>query len=402
MEIPYISEHPNDFQDKVSRKLVEKYHKAKLGKNEFKFNLKSLPAEIYDFSWKELIGVDCTQGGVTGIFLCQFEDNRALTVKGSPNVAQDYFTTLLYQKLAIQVPLARIVQYKDKEFKKMMHSLRSKTYHDLYIDNQLTHELDRPFLIVSEYYPTLSLLMLGPKRSALCFGYDKIKGYSRLRDLGVILALDLFLNNSDRIPLIWNNQGNPNTLCIEVIPTGLYGENLGDPEYVDIKLGTIFSVDSYCNCLRKDSVLAETLYNQHMERLERYIFSILRDLDEVLEGRNIGQVHFPSMEKAKEYFQSYANIALDGTQLFQIIKGIVAGLKDIADLEEGDLLEVYESARQLPMEDKMNVWASGMQHIDMQFLSDVKKIIVNAISASIENVNWVIRNYNIDESPLYM
>lgn len=355
MEIPYISDRIDEYVPPQSRKLLEKYHKSKKHKNNFKFKLTTPAADIYEFSWKEVIGVDYKEGGFNGTFLCALADGRAFIVKGSSKIAQEYFTTLLYQKLSIPVQLTRIVQFKEKEFKKMLQTLRANTYQDMYVDKQLTNELDRPFLQITEYMPNIPLLLLGPKRSAMCFGYDKHKGYSRLRDLGIILAMDIFLNNPDRIPIICHHDGNPNSLCVEVVPTGIYGEDLEDPEYTEIKLGSLHPLESVCKCLKKDEPISERLYIQHMERSERYIFGVLRDLQEVLDGRNIGQVHFPSMEKVKEFIEKYANIILNNVQLFQVIKGIVAGLSDIADLEEGELLEVYESTRQLPLDDKLNV-----------------------------------------------
>lgn len=49
----------------------------------------------------------------------------------------------------------------------------------------------------------------------------------------------------------------------------------------------------------------------------------------------------------------------------------------------------------------MDIWATGMNSVDLKFLEKVKDIIDNYVHMNAKNVNWVISSYDSDESPLY-
>lgn len=38
----------------------------------------------------------------------------------------------------------------------------------------------------------------------------------RLIRLGILLSFDMFVNNYDRVPFLWNNEGNPSNLLLQV------------------------------------------------------------------------------------------------------------------------------------------------------------------------------------------
>jgi hypothetical protein len=51
------------------------------------------------------------------------------------------------------------------------------------------------------------------------FGYNNTEDYTvenPLVKLGKIIAVDIFLNNSDRVPSIWNHPGNEANIMFQV------------------------------------------------------------------------------------------------------------------------------------------------------------------------------------------
>jgi hypothetical protein len=66
-----------------------------------------------------------------------------------------------------------------------------------------------------EYIPGLRIHDLGLQRSKECFEAAYPEGRDRLIRLGIILAADVFINNIDRYPLLWNNNGNSDNLVVK-------------------------------------------------------------------------------------------------------------------------------------------------------------------------------------------
>jgi hypothetical protein len=63
--------------------------------------------------------------------------------------------------------------------------------------------------VLLEFIAGCSFRELDLASSRHLFGHElDERGKTRLRELGRLLALDAVLNNSDRLPLMWNNQGN--------------------------------------------------------------------------------------------------------------------------------------------------------------------------------------------------
>ena len=57
---------------------------------------------------------------------------------------------------------------------------------------------ERPFLMLFEYIPSLSLLELGPNRAQLLFKERHAQSRKLFIEFGRIIAYDVFINNSDR------------------------------------------------------------------------------------------------------------------------------------------------------------------------------------------------------------
>ena len=57
---------------------------------------------------------------------------------------------------------------------------------------------ERPFLMLFEYIPSLSLIELGPNRAQLLFKERHYQSRKLFIELGRIIAYDVFINNFDR------------------------------------------------------------------------------------------------------------------------------------------------------------------------------------------------------------
>ena len=75
--------------------------------------------------------------------------------------------------------------------------------------------------------------------------------------------------------------------------------------------------------------------------------------------------------------------------------------KEIADIEDSEIEEIYIKLKNLPEQDWMDLWRNGLDKIQVQFLLDVRDTIKNIVSGNSRSFEWVYAMYKIDDLPLY-
>ena len=98
----------------------------------------------------------------------------------------------------------------------MLHSLERVSFHDDTLRYMIRIHMDRPFILLQEYIPAVSLSHMGFKRADRCFNVAFPDASNRLINLGKIIAADICVNNPDRMPMIWDNHGNTTNLLFEI------------------------------------------------------------------------------------------------------------------------------------------------------------------------------------------
>lgn len=94
--------------------------------------------------------------------------------------------------------------------------------------------MDRPYILLQEYIPAITLDKIGEKRAERCMSTNYADASSRLINIGRIVAGDLLINNMDRFPVIWDNDGNYGNILFEVkTDEKIDDELLLEPNYTD-------------------------------------------------------------------------------------------------------------------------------------------------------------------------
>ena len=100
-----------------------------------------------------------------------------------------------------------MVEYSDREWSdlknKMITFVRSKNENDCRL---LKKKFNRATLLLMEYVSGIDLLHLDPNKAASLF--KETQGKENLKGIGKLIVLDFILNNWDRLPIIWDNEGN--------------------------------------------------------------------------------------------------------------------------------------------------------------------------------------------------
>eukprot|EP00054_Salpingoeca_dolichothecata_P027165 m.197774 g.197774 ORF g.197774 m.197774 type:complete len:396 (+) comp25882_c0_seq8:43-1230(+) len=179
----------------------------------FKFDF-SQAAPVKDLSsigWEEKIrGVERSEAGAEGVFFVDSGNTGVFVIKASRSMASECFASLLATRLGIYGPQWRIVTLKTAEGQMMVDTLKEKDPSGraaISISNQ-AHVLLKNFAIGTD------LTKIDFDRAAQIFGKSGLSdnGRKRLQEIGAVMLLDVLCNNGDRLPLIWDNRGNPGNI----------------------------------------------------------------------------------------------------------------------------------------------------------------------------------------------
>lgn len=158
-----------------------------------------------DWSESNVIGIERSEKGSEGLFFVQHRTAGALVVKRSKAIGSEIFCTLLALRLGIPTPLARIVVTTADDGVVMLTSLNRKDP----LGRVASTLYEQYYLILIQYQQGVSFGAAGADRMAVA-----LADAAHLRQLGAILALDVLVNNVDRLPLIWDHQGNAGNLML--------------------------------------------------------------------------------------------------------------------------------------------------------------------------------------------
>jgi len=174
--------------------------------------------------WTICVGVERSCSGSDGVLFVEFPEKQAVVVKAPGKIASEMLGTMVCKKLGICCPQMRLVKRRSKEGREIFSSLvtadRKRPPRDRTVSEMLNK---KPAFLVIEYLKAYELADLGVKRPLERWGAQVLglpeglsdQGRSVLHDFGSLIAFDMFVNNYDRLPCIWMNQGNPGNILFD-------------------------------------------------------------------------------------------------------------------------------------------------------------------------------------------
>eukprot|EP01137_Pigoraptor_chileana_P002398 Opistho-2@41187 len=242
----------------------------------FKFDFaNAIPMEcVPSVTWDESIkGVDRSASGSGGVFFVD-TSGGALVIKGSKQIATELFASMVCLRFAIHTPCSLVVAT-DSHFGAAMLA-RLKT---LDKTGRLVLSLhDQLHVMLMEYVCGTTLGSVKYERACQVFGSEtslSVNGKKRLREIGRLMGVDCLLNNSDRLPLVWDNRGNPGNLmlagsigCIVAIDNQFIPVDVGThPERVAAQR---VRVEELCRCVRDNPGVPLTQFQRICDKLLEY------------------------------------------------------------------------------------------------------------------------------------
>ena len=136
-----------------------------------------------------------SEGGESsrGIVLAELLTKKVV-IKSSQEPAREMYLTRLCRWLGVAAPAVRFVVAGSDEYDQMSRAVRGLTL--------------RPVVLVMEYVEGVTMSRIPAAASSAFFSCESPLAKPVLRAVGRIMALDVFTNNWDRIPLVHDNGGN--------------------------------------------------------------------------------------------------------------------------------------------------------------------------------------------------
>ena len=302
-----------------------------------RINFSSFAVKIErNIAWTELSAVKMSTYGSEPAFFCEFLNNKILILKVPQEIPLYYFGSLIATGLGVKTPKTRIVEFKDPEFPIMMDNLERASHADFGINNKIIHEVKtKPFVILYEYIPSLSLFELGSNRSQFLLREKNFKSRELFINIGKILGLDIFLNNSKRLPFVWLNNGDPNNIFFKVIMNLVApGANFKDQKVIEIYLQDVYCVDTLpCVLDPNDKVMLKNL-GDYLNSLGEFFKLMCYEFKSICEyGKDIESFQFRSFDKLIAMFKNSTEYTLTSTNLFHIAMGILIMINTILDID---------------------------------------------------------------------
>eukprot|EP00053_Salpingoeca_punica_P017161 m.164318 g.164318 ORF g.164318 m.164318 type:complete len:399 (-) comp17131_c3_seq1:407-1603(-) len=164
-------------------------------------------SHIDRIAWTQgMKGVERSEAGAEGVFFVDTNDG-AFVVKGSRSLASEAYASLLAARLGVYSPRWRIVTVGNPEGRLMMRVLS-----DLDPSGRVEFNLGSlAHVLIKSYLVGSTLSKVDATKASRILGSSQA-GHDHLISLGRMLALDVLCNNGDRLPLIWDNRGNPGNI----------------------------------------------------------------------------------------------------------------------------------------------------------------------------------------------
>lgn len=179
----------------------------------------SSSVDITDVVWSSARGAkQLSDHPNSGTYLVQIANqNKRVIVKNSSEPAREMFLTRIARHLGVSAPPIRFVMTGQKEYQELLRSVRVTSPKPVilimgFVEGVTLSALPQHPQIFKEYFcasPSSASSFVSPAKSCG-------KSYGVLRGIGRIMALDAFLNNWDRIPLVHDNGGNGGNVVFQV------------------------------------------------------------------------------------------------------------------------------------------------------------------------------------------
>ena len=199
-------------------------------------------------------------------------DAGVAVLKGCNDIALEVFASMIGRDIMgwNAMPRTRVFDSKSKEHESLYNTvciyLMAKEEEDASsakavgrVRNGVGFHLNQSHLAVMELVQNGQMLeSLPPDVAKAVLDPKTDGGRQRLEEIGRMMVFDMLINNSDRIPLIWDNEGNPRNFLVR---TGHSGDGASEPNF------EIVPIDQAVRCIDPEDANSTTNHERYMSRV---------------------------------------------------------------------------------------------------------------------------------------
>jgi hypothetical protein len=162
-----------------------------------------------------------------------------------------------------------------------------------------------------------------------------------LARLGQLIALDVFINNSDRIPAVHGNEGNGKNIMMSAC-------------------GSVYAIDT---CMT--SIDPKNRHSQPM--LQRYLRNV-RNFLEAMHGTPTKALR--ALEPVRDFIMRETGYDIGDAGCLRICEGVQRGAYDVAQLRIPQLSKIRADVDGVVSTDWNGVWTNSIKLIKMDYLEE--------------------------------
>eukprot|EP01122_Echinamoeba_exundans_P014524 TRINITY_DN6600_c0_g1_i1.p1 TRINITY_DN6600_c0_g1~~TRINITY_DN6600_c0_g1_i1.p1 ORF type:complete len:380 (-),score=60.38 TRINITY_DN6600_c0_g1_i1:757-1896(-) len=297
--------------------------------------------------WSQIEDVHFSDTGAEGVIFVNTVGNGTVVLKGSATLAQDYFATLLAEELSIPVAHMRIIDYSDgtREWSDLLMHMRAWAAKNSDSNGRSKSRKGvgkRCFIECMEMIVGQQLNTISEADATRYFSGETTDSISFLTLMGRIIALDVLLNNWDRIPVIWDNEGNWGNLIVS--------HDSGRLALVGIDNGFSF------------------ISSEHEKKLDAYLSRVHKLIQDAKKGMERGK-ECPQMASIRSSYMLHTGFQIPDNVFIHTQKALIEELERIPTILTTEKIDtLVAKVRSAIVRDWGGMWELGMRAVGSDFL----------------------------------
>jgi len=299
-------------------------------------------------NWNHIISVSSSES--ESVFFVETDSKYPkMVVKGTYTMVQEIFALYLAEELSLNVPQHFVIQFAEKESYDSFHENMESKADDEATKRRLQKGLNRPFILIMEHINGTDIFALTGNEKLL----NRFLGTREpLHQLGGMLLFDVLINNWDRLPLIWDNDGNGANF--------LFTFDESDSTY------KVYAIDQAITTIKEDIGPAREKY---LDRVKELVADILNPEWSPKKS---------SLDPIRSYFEMITGYTISPEGLEWIREGMISLMEVVARrLTPKRLNAIYQEVKNICIEDKEDIFASGLEAVDPHFVEEVIRTFSN-------------------------
>ena len=341
--------------------------------------------------------------GAAGVVFLETNEGSFCVKACTESIATEYFSHLLFQQNKIDVPDIVLLPYTSYKWSVIRNTIELATQKDEALRRSIKSKLQSPMFLLMEYVPSLTITYMGPKKAEQIFsGVDEIS-IDRLINLGRIFAMDTIINNSDRYPIVWDNNGNPENLLLKVRTLeNTTVKELRDPFNLSLQFLSFVAIDSRVNLLDKNckySLPNLIKYEEHMHEFVKDLLKYIEeirvlyddniDLLKIVEGKKMNM--FIKFKQLRKFITKYTFYEITEPNEFLIALGILICYENLARTKLTRIENLLITLKKTS--EKWNnlefIWIENLNKINLEFIQIIFKVLEEEIKGFEKTLIWI-------------